>query len=172
MTPCVAVGDNASEEGEKQTVNTLALDLGTDTGWAVSPGVGAIVSGTWRNKGRNARYEGGGMRYLRFRQHLDELHAASPVDAVYFEEVRRHRGTDAAHVYGGMLATLTAWCEQNGVPYQGIPVGEIKKHLTGKGNADKSAMIAAVQALGYDVTDDNEADAIALALLVRGKEAA
>lgn len=152
-------------------MNILSLDLGTDTGWALSPGAGAIVSGTWRNKGRNARYEGGGMRYLRFRQQLEELHAAAPIGAVYFEEVRRHRGTDAAHVYGGMLATLTAWCEAQvpKIPYEGVPVGEIKKHLTGKGNADKPAMIAAVQALGYDTTDDNEADAIALALLVRSR---
>lgn len=151
--------------------NILALDLGTDTGWAVSPTEGTLISGTWRNKSRNSRYEGGGMRFLRFRQQLDELHAAMPIDAVYFEEVRRHRGTDAAHVYGGMLATLTTWCEAADpkIPYEGVPVGEIKKHLTGKGNADKAAMVAAVRALGYDVTDDNEADAIALALLVRGR---
>ena len=66
---------------------------------------------------------------------------------------------------------LTAWCESQDpkIPYEGVPVGEIKKHLTGKGNADKVAMIAAVQALGYAVTDDNEADAIALALLVRSR---
>lgn len=165
------VGLHVNRAKGKRIVNILALDLGTDTGWALTPSGGAIVSGTWRNKGRNARYEGGGMRYLRFRQQLDELHKTVPVGAVYFEEVRRHRGTDAAHVHGGMLAMLTAWCESQDpkIPYEGIPVGEIKKHLTGKGNADKPAMIAAVQALGYDVTDDNEADAIALALLVRGR---
>jgi len=155
-------------------MNILSLDLGTNTGWALSTG-GAIISGTWRNKPANARYEGGGMRYLRFRKQLDDIMRATPyrdsIHAVYFEEVRRHRGTDAAHVYGGMLAILTSWCESFDppLPYEGVPVGEIKKHLTGKGNADKPAMIAAVRALGYDVTDDNEADAIALALLVRGR---
>ena len=84
------------------------------------------------------------------------------INAVYFEEVRRHASTDAAHVYGGLMATLTAWCEQNNIPYQGVPVGTIKKHATGKGNADKAAMIEAMQALGHPVTDDNEADALAL----------
>lgn len=152
-------------------MSVLALDLGTTTGWALSPSRGSVLSGTWVNKSRNARYEGGGMRYLRFHQRLEELHASTPISAVYFEEVRRHRGTDSAHVYGGMLAVLTKWCEaqEPKIPYEGVPVGEIKKHLTGKGNADKPAMIAAVQALGYEVVSDDEADAIALALLVRSR---
>ena len=61
--------------------------------------------------------------------------------AVYFEEVRRHMGVDSAHVYGGLLATLTAWCEHHQIPYQGVPVGTIKKNATGKGNASKDEMI-------------------------------
>jgi Holliday junction resolvasome RuvABC endonuclease subunit len=60
------------------------------------------------------------------------------------------------------MATLTAWCEQNQVPYQGVPVGTIKRHATGRGNADKAAVIEAIQAKGHPVTNDNEADALAL----------
>ena len=84
------------------------------------------------------------------------------IGAVYVEEVRRHMGVDAAHVYGGLLATLTAWCEHHQIPYQGVPVGTIKKHATGRGNASKDEMIAAMRALGHAVTDDNEADALAI----------
>jgi Holliday junction resolvasome RuvABC endonuclease subunit len=84
------------------------------------------------------------------------------IGAIYFEEVRRHLGVDAAHVYGGLLATLTAWCEHHQIPYQGVPVGTIKRHATGKGNAGKAEVIAAMKALGHPVTDDNEADALAL----------
>jgi Holliday junction resolvasome RuvABC endonuclease subunit len=83
---------------------------------------------------------------------------------VYFEEVRRHVGVDAAHAYGGFLAHLTAWCEHHQIPYQGVPVGTIKKHATGKGNAVKAAMMAAVRAKGFLPVDDNEADALALLL--------
>ncbi|MFP5382262.1 MAG: hypothetical protein ACLGG4_08355, partial [Gammaproteobacteria bacterium] len=54
------------------------------------------------------------------------------------------------------------WCEHHGVPYQGVPVGTIKKHVTGKGNASKDEMMAAMRARGYLPTDDNEADALAL----------
>ena len=36
--------------------------------------------------------------------------------------------------------------------------------MRGKGNAPKPAVIAAVKSWGYEVKDDNEADAIALLL--------
>ena len=83
---------------------------------------------------------------------------------VVFEEVRRHLGASAAHAFGGYLAHLTAWAEANRIPYQGVPVGTIKRHIAGKGNVDKAAVIAAVKALGFDPQDDNEADALALLL--------
>jgi Holliday junction resolvasome RuvABC endonuclease subunit len=143
-------------------MSVLALDLGTTTGFAASGkgGHNPIITGTWLFK--PSRFEGGGMRYLRFRRQLDELHAASKVEFVVFEEVRRHSGTGAAHVYGGLMGTLTAWCEENGVPYEGQPVGTIKKYATGRGNANKDDMLAAVRSWGYEPADDNEADAIAL----------
>jgi Holliday junction resolvasome RuvABC endonuclease subunit len=43
-----------------------------------------------------------------------------------------------------------------------VPVGTIKRHVAGKGNADKEAVIAAVRTRGFDPKDDNEADALAL----------
>ena len=138
----------------------LALDLGTTTGWALHGFDGLITSGTTSFK--PGRYDGGGMRYLRFTNWLTELdRLAGPIEAIWFEEVRRHAGTDAAHVYGGLMATLTAWAELRGVPYQGVPVGTIKRHATGRGNAPKEAMIAAARARGFSTADDNEADAIA-----------
>jgi Holliday junction resolvasome RuvABC endonuclease subunit len=141
----------------------LALDLGMTTGWAIRIAEGVILSGTVSF--RPSRYDGGGMRYLRFRAWLEELlEDAGGLAAVWFEEVRRHAGTDAAHAYGGFLATLTSWCEQRGLPYQGVPVGTIKRFATGKGNAPKAAMLAAIRARGYQPADDNEADAIALLL--------
>ena len=141
----------------------LSLDLGTSTGWAIRNEYGRIVSGTASFKPR--RFEGGGMRYLRFERWLGETRNVSGrIDAVYFEEVRRHIGVDAAHAYGGFLAQLTAWCEHHSIPYEGVPVGTIKKHATGKGNADKDAMIAAMRGKGHSPEDDNEADALALLL--------
>lgn len=79
-----------------------------------------------------------------------------------FAASRRHVSTDSSHVYGGFLATLSAWCEHRDLPYEGVPVGTIKRYVTGKGNANKQAVTVAVRALGYRPEDDNEADAIAL----------
>ena len=143
------------------TTTILALDLGTTTGWALRGSDGHITSGS--ESFRPQRFEGGGMRFLRFKRWLTELKAvADGIDALHFEEVRRHVSTDAAHAYGGFLATLTAWCEHHQIPYQGVPVGTIKKHATGKGNAGKEDVIAAARARGHAPVDYNEADALAL----------
>lgn len=139
----------------------LALDLATTTGWAFSYN-GVITSGTISFK--SGRYEGGGMRYLRFRNWIAAFLEEQKPDVVYFEEVRRHMSTDAAHVHGGLLAQLTAECEARTpkVPYQSIPVGTIKKTATGKGNATKDMMIASAKAKWphQNIEDDNQADAL------------
>ena len=149
--------------GDTETI--LTLDLGTQTGWAVGGLDGVITSGTISFKPN--RFEGGGMRYLRFASWLEELHRlVGGVSEVYFEEVRRHLGVDAAHAYGGFLGGLTSWCEAKGIAYLGVPVGSIKKHITGKGNAGKREVIEAVMAKGFKPVDDNEADALSLLDLI------
>lgn len=151
------------------TQTILCLDLGTKMGWAMRTVSGDIFSGTINFQSR--RFEGGGMRYLRFKQWLMDIkRSVDEIDAVYFEEVRRHAGTDAAHVYGGFLATLTAWCEHHQISYEGIPVGTIKKATTDKGNASKEEMIQAARAKGHKPKDDNEADALAILHLVMERE--
>ena len=151
----------STDAQETSRLAILAIDLGTTTGWALRSASGPITHGFIAF--RPQRFEGGGMRFLRFKRWLSEVRAsADDIHAVYFEEVRRHAGVDAAHVYGGLMATLTAWCEHHNIPYQGVPVATIKKHATGKGNAGKDEVIAAVRARGFPVTDDNEADALAL----------
>lgn len=144
-------------------MNILAIDPGTNCGWCLRHADGTVNSGTWNLKG--GRFEGGGMRFLRLRGYLDQMKAAHTIDRVAFEEVRRHMGVDAAHIYGGVVATLTAFCEANKIPYEGIPVGTVKKQATGKGNAQKDAMIAAALRRWPDqnVKDDNQADALWIA---------
>jgi hypothetical protein len=156
----------AQQRRDKLTTTSstiLALDLGSTTGWALRTASGLIQSGTQDFRPR--RFEGGGMRYLRFTDWLVEMAMlAGGIRRLVFEEVRRHAGTDASHTYGGFLATLSAWCEEHDVPYQGVPVGTVKRFIAGKGNADKKAVIDAVRARGFNPADDNEADAIAILL--------
>ncbi len=139
----------------------LALDLGTTTGWALRGHDGLITSGT--ASFRPGRFDGGGMRYLRFTNWLTEIDRLSgPIAAIWFEEVRRHAGTDASHIYGGLMATLTAWAELRGVPYEGVPVGTWKRCVCGKGNARKDEVVAAMIARGFVPATSDEADALAI----------
>ena len=139
----------------------LCLDLGTKTGYMLSNGKHGFQDFATK------RHEGGGMRYLRFRRWLENLHKAEQFNEVYYEEVRRHIGTSAAHIYGGLQAAITTFCEERNIPYSSVPVQTIKKKVTGKGNASKKEVIDAFVNLGYAVTDDNEADAIAIYEVVK-----
>jgi len=156
----------------------LALDLATTTGWAIyqEDKINKVFSGTESFK--NDRYSGGGMRFLKFEKFLEMINflVSDPptknigppdfqrtnIKEVVFEEVRRHIGVDAAHVYGGFMGVLTSWCEKRKIPYQGVPAGTIKKFITGKGNASKIEVINAIKEKGHTPQDDNEADALAL----------
>jgi len=139
----------------------LALDLGTTTGWATFDGF-VITSGV-QSFAINSRFEGAGMRYLKLTGWLNQMHHLSPFERVAFEEVRQRAASVAAgHMYGGFMATLMTWCEAHKVPYEGVPVGTIKKFWTGAGNASKEAMVAEARKRGHLPKDDNEADALAI----------
>jgi crossover junction endodeoxyribonuclease RuvC len=138
----------------------LALDLGTNTGFALY----SRRVKSWVKNFKATRFQSADRRFVNFRKELEATQKSQMlgIGIIYFEEVRKHIGVDAAHCYGGFKAILTTFCEDNNIPYQGVPVGTIKKHITGKGNADKAAVIKAVQDLGFNPKDDNEADALAL----------
>ena len=144
----------------------IAIDLGGTTGWAMWKD-GLVTSGSIDlTKKRGKRFDGPGMKFVRFTRWLKTMPAA---DVYSFEEVRRHRGVAAAHCYGGYLALLTAFCDGQDpqIPYEGVPVGTIKKRATGNGAATKEMMVEACCAkLGVIPVDDNEADALWLLVLM------
>src|SRR5690349_9655047 len=132
----------------------MSIDPGTSLGWKVG---NDRVSASGVLDLKPSRYEGGGMRFLRLRRWLDEQYRLLPFTELVYEEVHAHKGTAAAHIYGGIVATIQSWCEDVtarggsvGAPapqiaYRGVGVGTIKRFATGKGNAGKPQMIAAVQ---------------------------
>lgn len=67
------------------------------------------------------------------------------------------RGTcDRWALRGAVLYDL--WTR--GIPFVEVPPAVVKKYATGKGNANKDAMIAAaIRSLGFEGSDNNEADA-------------
>lgn len=150
-------------------MNILALDLGTTTGWARCARDGTVHSGS--EKFAPKRLEMAGQRWLKFRAFLSEQRQqAGEIHAVYYEDVKQHAGTLAAHVYGGFWATLEGWCAANNVRLVPVGVGTVKRHWTGKGNADKAAMIATARTKGFAPIDDNHADALAILSLARALE--
>jgi Holliday junction resolvasome RuvABC endonuclease subunit len=143
-------------------VKIIGIDPGTKCGWALLDNNKRIASGVWNLKG--GRHEGGGMRYLRARRYFETLLDMGHVDAVAYEEIRRHRGVDAAHIYGGIVGQITAICEDRKIPFKAIPVGTAKTTATGKGNASKDLMVSSANTKwNIEVEDDNEADALWMA---------
>lgn len=106
-----------------------------------------------------------GARLVAFVELVESLLDAERPLCVAYEDVRRHTGTTAAHVYGALRGRLEELCYRRDQVLLPVGVGQAKRRLTGAGNATKGAMIegAWVQ-FGRQVIDDNEADALAVAL--------
>jgi hypothetical protein len=141
----------------------LALDLGTTTGWALRSHDGLITSGTVSF--RPGRFDGGGMRYLRFTNWLTELDRLSgPIAAIWFEEVRRHAGTDASP----RLWRSDGHADRVGRAARRALSGRPRRHDQAprhrQGQRQEAGHDRAARARGFSPADDNEADAIALLL--------
>lgn len=142
-------------------MNILALDLGTNTGWALHVHGKHHTSGTVNFSLK--KLDTLGMRWQWFRKFLTERgQSAGEIHAVYYEDVKNHIGVLAAHAYGGFLAHLEHWCCLNNIPLVPVGVGTIKKHWTGRGNAKKDDMIAEAIKRGFTPVDDNHADSLAI----------
>lgn len=144
----------------------LALDIATKCGFAYLGAAGRI-SGTWDLSTR--RDESTGMKLLRLEGKLVEI-AKTGVDLVVFEAARHAapRMQGALVHQAKLQAIVERFCEHRKIKSRGYSPTEIKSFATGKGNANKDAVRAAVAArFGVTAADDNEADAIALLELAR-----
>jgi Holliday junction resolvasome RuvABC endonuclease subunit len=162
----------------------IALDLATKCGFAVLRGRKRLESGRWNLMAKprgvlNHR----GRRWWNLDFYLSNLLQKYHPDVLAYESVRRHVGTTAAHVYGGLVAVLELMdfeearhgetCESPAClsrPPEMLPV-EIstwKKATVGKGNALKPDVQRFVKRrFRYTAPNDDEADAIAIAEAVR-----
>lgn len=150
----------------------LTLDLGTSTGWALQLPDGRLSHG--HVSFERAGHERDGAQFLRFRAWLAEQRgrvtaAGGEISLVLFEDVNfipPRSGYRAVHSWGGFWALLLAWCVHHGFDYRPVHVSTLKKAATGNHRAKKPEVIAAVQAAGHLVTNDDEADALALMLFL------
>ena len=146
-------------------MNILALDLATSTGWALSEN-DRITSGVQTFDVK--RGESPGMRFLRLSRWLEEVAARHHglttryVDLIVYEAAH-HRGGPATAVGVGLTSHVLSFCAKHAIEHQPVHTATLKKWTTGKGNAGKPLMVAAVcRRWNVRIDDHNEADAYAL----------
>lgn len=132
----------------------LGLDLGTSTGWSLYKD-GEIVSGVINFSPRSDTPVG-----KQYAEYFSFLNNFTSVDRVCFEKVDFLSTLFQAHKYGGWMMILYMWCYMNKKPEATtVAVSTLKKHVTGNGKAEKEQILATLQAKGYDVTQEDQADA-------------
>ena len=138
----------------------LALDIATKTGWATN-----TSSGTWELKPNRGESEG--MRVVRFKAKVKEIITLEGIDLVVYERpAGMHKSS--IMVASEMVGVLKDLCEELKIDYAAYSASEIKKFATGKGNANKEAMVsAAVNHFSIPIMDDNHADALWLLEMVK-----
>lgn len=161
----------------------LALDIATQTGWAFGNPL-THVCGAGGLPVTSPKPLSGSRRVLRQGAGLGEALSSVRAQWGHFLGTQRPAwvayeapimgGTAAnlktVRLINGIIGTIETLCWDLNIPAPiQMNVATIKKHFTGSGRADKAAMIAAAAARGWSVTDDNEADALALFDLVASR---
>lgn len=146
----------------------LAIDPGRRCGWAVADAKSPVVYGAWDLKDKPGQSVG--MTWLRFRSILQEVISARPRPLlVVYEDVKAHKGSQAAHIYGAIKSNITAEVEtfgqDSGIFLTAVGVGTWKRLLAGKGNASKAEYIAASRAKWKIPQEMKEDEAAAMGML-------
>lgn len=139
-------------------VRILGIDPASRTGWAHSNG----SRGVWEIVAKGDKHPG--RRLERFRRLLFSAKRDHGIDLIAAEDAgfgSNNRNTAALH---DELRGVTKLCAAEWeIPVVLFKPTQIKKWLTGRGNAKKPDMIHFVGTLfGVHTTDDNVADAVAV----------
>lgn len=135
----------------------LALDTGHKTGWALFDEHGLIKSGVMEI---DNTYDG--KCFADFEQSLAILLTDSNPSKVVLEKPV-FRGANTRRLWG-FVSIVQMMAHKRNLIYNEENIVSIKKFITGKGNAKKKDVMKSIENKGYNFADDNEADAIALAL--------
>lgn len=165
---------------------TLAVDLGTHTGWALIEGPEIIDSGTellaTEDELRRERKEGKertlDIRFVRF-YHFLERQLSGGVTRIVFEDVIFAGSQAQTQLWASLRAAIWAIAWNSSIEVFCVPVATLKRFATGNGHADKIQMgealskaepdrfqadpITRILQHGGRLIDDNEVDAIWLA---------
>lgn len=130
----------------------LCLDLGVTTGWAILTGRDQVFSGTVQWQGTLSRRLYDFWVWLGQRMAVEEIVYERPF-------AKMDKANASLH---GMAGVVLMSAYDHEVPVTAYAPKELKKLITGKGNATKQEMVEAIVAKHGKVHDHNEADALAL----------
>lgn len=137
--------------------NVLCIDPSTKTGICTRID-GVVDHYTLNLKDGGEDYAEMGWYFL---NHLKHLMAYDQIDVMVIERPGRLFGA-AACILNGIVWQAHMIAHDFKMQRHEVTPSQLKKFTTGKGNCNKAAMIAAVEAMGYEPEDDNSADAIAI----------
>jgi len=138
----------------------LSLDISLNTGWACGA-KGNLTFGTRDFNGVSGDYAVLGRRFRAWLNGL--LTEKEPTDLVIEKPFLRHQGP--SYLLTGLVWEAHRAAELRNIPRHEIRPISIKKFITGNGRAKKPEVMAAVRGKGYPITNDHEADAVAMLLL-------
>jgi Holliday junction resolvasome RuvABC endonuclease subunit len=143
-------------------VMILSLDCATKTGWCLWERGTTMPFESGVQDFSKIRGESNGIMFLKFRKWLKDLLILWKIKVVVYEQAH-HRGGAATEICVNLTGRVQEVCAELGIEYATVHTMTLKKHATGSGKADKSAMIqVATKILNRPPIDDNEADAVLL----------
>lgn len=162
-------------------MNVLSLDLGSRAGWSafnyengsyepLGHGFVDLVDGDTSSKRSQSvkKLSGDPRSYdprpVEFSNLVRSLVERFSVDLVSFEDVEFGQSLYQVQLWGSLRGAM--WSSVgNSVQWRSFDVGSIKKFATGRGDAQKEHLLQCLWAHGFQVSDDNECDAIWIAIM-------
>jgi len=139
----------------------IGFDLGGTTGIAVLDCNGDRVYSTVWSLGKRTRQS-----LCKFQSNLYDIFAKYPPSVIAYERVMQwHRSRAAAVAYGGYEGILWAISHELDLPLVPVNVSTIKKYAQVPTHDKDHMEAAAYRVFKYVTYDDNEADALFIALI-------
>lgn len=145
----------------------LSLDISLNTGYAYGT-EGKISFGTRCFHSFSGDYAVLGRRFSGWLNTI--LTQVEPTDVVIEKPFFHPKKPGVAEMLHGMVWEAHRAAELRNIPRTMYPPITIKKFITGSGRAKKPEVMTAVRNKGHLITNDHEADAVALLLLHEHRE--
>lgn len=139
----------------------LALDLSGSVGHAIMERGRVPLFGTLRLRGDRAQQLG------EFLTWAEDMHAVHAFDGLAWERplLKPTDKVDTLELLYGLVGIAYGIAGKHKLPWREVDVKQVKITLTGRANADKTAMVAAaMNDFNWKVADDHQADAGAVGI--------